>query len=109
MDGLPVLSSAAAPRWLLPVSRRPQSAADLVVRRSTLFLALPRPALSCGVPVEAIWGNVLGTFDHGAFLQAPTWWPQPIRFWLLGIPFHIILRELTALDYHWARTIRLQL
>jgi type IV secretory pathway VirB3-like protein len=80
-----------------------------MVKRSTLFLALTRPALSWGVPVEAFWGNVLGTFYLGAFLQAPTWWRQPIMFWLLGIPFHIILRELTALDYHWARTIRLQL
>ena len=69
MDGLLALSSVAAPRWLRPASRRPLSAANLVVRRSTLFLALTRPALSWGVPVEAFWGNVLGTFYLGAFLQ----------------------------------------
>lgn len=81
-----------------------------MVRQSTLFLALTRPALKWGVPVEAFWTNVLGTYYFGAFFQSPTtFWRCPLMLWLIGIPVHVILRELTAFDYHWATTLRLQL
>jgi type IV secretory pathway VirB3-like protein len=79
------------------------------MREQTLFLALTRPALKWGVPVEAFWANFIGMFYAGAIFEAPVWWRQPFVFWLLGIPIHLILRELTAHDWHWARGLRLRL
>jgi type IV secretory pathway VirB3-like protein len=79
-----------------------------MVRESTLFLALTRPALTWGVPLEALVLNGVCTFYGGAFLQAPVWYRNPLVFWAAGVPIHMVLRELTALDYHWARTFRLR-
>jgi type IV secretory pathway VirB3-like protein len=75
--------------------------------RETLFLALTRPALTWGVPFEALILNVMICFAAGVELQAPTFWRCPIWFWLMGIPIHLGLRQLTGWDYHWCRTLKL--
>jgi len=78
-----------------------------VLPRETLFLALTRPALKWGVPVEAFYLNAVGTFFVGYALSAPTIWRCPLLFWALGIPIHLGLREVTGLDYHWCRQLML--
>src|ERR1700750_3183164 len=75
--------------------------------RDTLFLALTRPALKWGVPFEALALNGFCVFVMGALLQAPTWWRSPIMFWLMSVPIHLALRQLTAWHYHWCRLLRL--
>lgn len=77
--------------------------------REILYLALTRPALTYGVPVEAFWVNVFGVFILGAYLSGPSIWRCPLLFWLMAIPVHLLMRELTALDYHWCRMLRLRL
>lgn len=79
------------------------------MKPDVLFLALTRPALVWGVPLEALMLNVFVCFAAGVELQAPTWWRSPFMFWLMGIPIHFALRVLTGWDYHWARGLRLQL
>lgn len=79
-----------------------------MLRQDQLFLALTRPALTWGVPFEALVINVLICFSAGVFLRAPTFWRAPFWFWLAFIPIHLALRELTAWDYHWFRTLRLE-
>lgn len=76
--------------------------------KDTLFLALTRPALKWGVPIEALALNLGLTFVAGYELQAPTWWRSPIMFWLMGIPIHFGLRLLTGWDYHWFRSLKLE-
>ena len=72
-----------------------------------LYLALTRPALTWGVPFEALALNVMVTFAAGLELSAPTIWRSPVLFWAAAIPIHIGLRRLTSWDYHWFRTVRL--
>ncbi len=79
------------------------------MQRDILFLALTRPALKWGVPIEALMLNVTITAVAGVELQSPVWWRSPIMFWLMGIPVHYGLRMLTGWDYHWCRTLRLEL
>jgi type IV secretory pathway VirB3-like protein len=76
-------------------------------RSEICFLALTRPSLVRGVPVECLAANVLVTFLSGLWLSAPTIWRSPIMFWLAGIPIHVICQRLTSRDWHWARTFRL--
>lgn len=76
-----------------------------MIRQDTLFLALTRPALFWGVPLEAFLLNAFLTFFVGVELQGPTLWRSPFMFWLMGIPVHCAMRELTAWDYHWSRTL----
>ena len=75
--------------------------------REMLYLALTRPALTWGVPFEALALNVMMTFIAGLELSAPTIWRSPLIFWAAAIPIHIGLRRLTSWDYHWFRTVRL--
>ena len=69
-----------------------------------LFLALCRPALTWGVPFEAVALNVMVTFSAGLELSAPTIWRSPILFWAAAVPIHMVLQRLTSWDYHWFRT-----
>jgi type IV secretory pathway VirB3-like protein len=80
-----------------------------VDRQEILFLALTRPALIQGVPVEAFAINAGVTFLSGMVLSAPTIWRSPIMFWLACVPIHFILQRITSWDYHGFRTIRLWL
>jgi type IV secretory pathway VirB3-like protein len=76
-------------------------------RLDLCLLALTRPALTWGVPFEALALNVMVTFAAGLELSAPTVWRSPILFWAAAVPVHLVLRRLTSWDYHWFRTIRL--
>ena len=76
-------------------------------RSEVLFLALCRPALTWGVPFEALALNVMVTFAAGLELSAPTIWRSPIMFWAAAVPIHMVLQRLTSWDYHWFRTVRL--
>ena len=75
--------------------------------REILYLALTRPALTWGVPFEALALNIMVTFVAGLELSAPTVWRSPVVFWAAAIPIHFGLRRLTSWDYHWFRTVRL--
>jgi type IV secretory pathway VirB3-like protein len=75
--------------------------------REMLYLALTRPALTWGVPFEALALNVMVTFAAGLELSAPTVWRSPVLFWAAAVPIHLGLRRLTSWDYHWFRTVRL--
>lgn len=77
--------------------------------RDILYLALTRPALKWGCPVEGVFLNILVCFLAGTFLQAPTIWRSPMMFWLAVVPIHFVMQRRTARDYHWARTLRLWL
>ena len=79
----------------------------MMLQREILFLALTRPALTWGVPFEALAANIMLSFFAGAELSAPTIWRSPMMFWAMSIPIHLALRQLTAWDYHWCRAIRL--
>jgi len=57
--------------------------------------------------VEAFVLNFLLWLGAGAELQAPTWWRCPLWFWLMSLPTHLAMRELTGWDYHWCRTLLL--
>ena len=75
--------------------------------REILFLALTRPALVWGVPLEGLALNVFGCFTAGLYLQAPTIWRSPVMFWAAVIPIHFAMRFFTSWDYWWPRTLRL--
>jgi len=75
--------------------------------REVLYLALTSPALTWGVPFEALALNVMVTFAAGLELSAPTIWRSPVLFWAAAIPIQMGLRRLTSWDYHWSRTVRL--
>ena len=75
--------------------------------REILYLALTRPALTWGVPFEALALNVMVTFAAGLELSAPTVWRSPVLFWAATVPIHLGLRRLTSWDCHWFRTLRL--
>jgi type IV secretory pathway VirB3-like protein len=76
-------------------------------RLDLCLLALTRPALTWGVPFEALALNVMVTFAAGLELSAPTVWRFPMLFWAAAFPIHMVLRRLTSWDWHWCRTIRL--
>lgn len=78
-------------------------------RGDVLFLALTRPALMWGVPLEGLLLNAATVFFLGVTLKAPTVWRSPVMFWALAIPVHMAMRELTSWDYHWSRTLILSL
>jgi type IV secretory pathway VirB3-like protein len=78
-------------------------------RSEVLFLALTRPALVFGVPIEAFALNASVTLLAGMILSAPTLWRSPFMFWLAGIPVHFLLQRITSWDFHGFRTIRLWL
>jgi type IV secretion system protein VirB3 len=78
-------------------------------RREILYLALTRPALIQGVPVEGFAGNIVVTFLAGMILSQPTVWRSPFMFWLAALPIHFVLQRITSWDYHGFRTIMLWL
>src|ERR1700731_3326093 len=76
--------------------------------RETLFIALTRPALTWGVPFEALIVNILIPFAAGVELQGPGW-RMPYLFWLAGVPVYLVLRELTSWDPLWFHTIKISI
>ena len=78
-------------------------------RSSTVLLALSRPAVLWGCPLEGVALNVLGTFFAGIWLSGPSIYRSPIMIWLVGIPIHLAMQRLTAYDYYWVRTARIWL
>ena len=84
-------------------------------RTEVLFLALTRPTLRWGVPVEGFILNVTITFVGGMFASTnPSggWhglWRSPFVFWLAFFPIHFFMRQVVAVDYHGFRMIRLWL
>jgi len=76
-------------------------------RSEVLFLALTRPALLFGAPVEAVAINAAVTFLGGMVLSGPSVWRSPFMFWAACVPVHIILKRITAWDFHGFRTLRL--
>ena len=78
-------------------------------RSEICYLALTRPALLWGVPLEAVAINAIVTLLAGMILSAPVWYRSPFEFWAAGYPIHLILQRITSWDYHGFRTIRLWL
>lgn len=78
-------------------------------RSETLFLALTRPALVWGCPIEAVIVNVCVTLLAGMILSAPVWYRAPFIYWAMCVPVHLIIRGVTSWDYHGFRTLRLWL
>lgn len=76
-------------------------------RSEVLFLALCRPSVVWGVPLEGLAINVMVVFFAGLELSGPTVWRSPFMFWAAGVPIHMIMQRLTSFDYHWFRTIRI--
>jgi Type IV secretory pathway, VirB3-like protein len=65
-------------------------------RSEVLFLALCRPALTWGVPFEALALNVMVRSAAGLELSAPTIRRSPIPFWAAAVPIHMLLRNLSG-------------
>jgi type IV secretory pathway VirB3-like protein len=78
-------------------------------RSEVCFLALTRPAMLWGCPVEAVGINAAVTFFGGMILSGPSVWCSPFMFWLACIPVHLVLQRITAWDFHGFRTLRLWL
>ena len=84
-------------------------------RSEVLFLALTRPTLKWGVPVEGLSLNAAVTGIGGMFWSMhPTGGTlthnivySPFIVWLLFFPIHWAMRYIVTLDYHGFRTIRL--
>lgn len=75
------------------------------LRSEILFLAMTRPSLIWGVPLEGLAANVAVTFFAGLQFQGATVWRSPFMFWAIGVPVHFAMRKLTSWDYHWCRTL----
>jgi type IV secretory pathway VirB3-like protein len=78
------------------------------MERETLFIALTRPALTWGIPFEALVANLLIPFILGVELGGPGW-RCFLLFWLPGIPIYLVFRELTSWDPMWFHTIRISI
>lgn len=78
-------------------------------RQDTLLLALTRPSLLWGVPIEGVAVNAVVTMLAGIILSAPVWYRPPELFWAMGVPVHYLLRRIVAWDFHGFRTIWLWL
>ena len=78
-------------------------------RREVLFLALCRPPLVWGAPIEAFVVNVAVTVVAGMVLSAPVWYRAPFFYWAACVPIHYVIRQVTSYDYHGFRTVRLWL
>lgn len=83
--------------------------ADDTDRREILFLALTRPALLWGCPIEAVIVNVGVTLLAGMILSAPVWYRAPFFYWAMCVPVHLIIQRVISWDYHGFRTLRLWL
>jgi type IV secretion system protein VirB3 len=75
-------------------------------RSEVLFLALTRPALVWGAPVEAVVINLAVTLLGGMILSAPVWYRAPFIYWAAAFPIHMAIRGVTSWDYHGFRTLR---
>lgn len=75
--------------------------------KDVCYLALTRPALTCGVPLEGLLANALICFVSGMLLSSHSWRNSPFMYWLAFIPIHMAMRRLTSWDFHAFRTIRL--
>jgi type IV secretory pathway VirB3-like protein len=78
-------------------------------RSEVLFLALTRPALVWGVPVEALAINASVCLLGGMILCAPVWYRSPFMYWAACVPVHMLIQRVTSWDYHGFRTLRLWL
>lgn len=78
-------------------------------RQEVSFLALTRPALTFGVPTQALVLNVGICFVAGMICSSHSWKNSPFMYWLLALPIHGAMRRLTSSDFHWARTLLLWL
>jgi type IV secretory pathway VirB3-like protein len=77
-------------------------------RAEVLFLALTRPSLTFGVPIEGLVLNGAGSFWFGAIMaRHGSLWQSPLTYWLVCIPVHLIMRRLISLDWHAFRTLLL--
>jgi len=75
----------------------------MAVHRETLWLAPTRPAMKWGVPMEAFYINMLGSFFFGLLMGAP-------YYWLVGVLLHYaVLRPLATWDPSCFRVLRMWL
>jgi type IV secretory pathway VirB3-like protein len=79
----------------------------LVQPREVCFLALTRPALTLGVPLEGLLVNVFACLLSGMVFSSHSWRNSPFMYWFLALPIHAAMRRLTSWDFHAFRTIRL--
>lgn len=79
-------------------------------RKETLFLALCRPALFWGVPLEGMIINVVAWLVIGVLFQSPAhWYRAPFVLWAMVVPCHYAMSMLIAFDYYFFRVARLWL
>ena len=71
----------------------------------TCFIALTRPAMKWGVPLEGFLVNLCVTFLFSAWFNhlapPPAWWIG------IGVPVHFVMRYATSVDYNFFRVWRL--
>lgn len=67
-----------------------------------LFLAVTRPAMKWGVPMEGYFLNLFGTFIFGMVMGSPLWWG-------LFFVVHLPMRALANRDPTFFRELRLWL
>lgn len=67
-----------------------------------LFLAVTRPAMKWGVPMEGYFLNLFGTFIFGMVMGSPLWWA-------LFFVVHLPMRALANRDPNFFRELRLWL
>lgn len=75
--------------------------------REISFLALTRPALTFGVPLEGLLVNVFTCVVSGMVLSSHSWRNSPFMYWFMAFPIHAAMRRLTSWDWFWGRTILL--
>lgn len=74
-------------------------------KKEVCFLALTRPALTFGVPLEGLVLNFGVCFSSGMVLSGHSWRNSPFMYWLIAIPVHMAMRRLTSWDFHAFRTL----
>ncbi|MBV8915366.1 MAG: VirB3 family type IV secretion system protein [Acetobacteraceae bacterium] len=65
----------------------------------TLFLACTRPAMRHGVPMEAWYLNLFGTFLFGMIMGSPL-------YWVAGGPIYVLTRILAGWDPNFFGILR---
>ena len=69
------------------------------LQHETLFLACTRPAMRWGVPMEAWYLNLFGTFLVGMILGSPL-------YWVIGVPVYVLTRLLAAWEPNFFGILR---
>ena len=75
--------------------------------REILYIALTRPSLFWGAPVEGVGMNFVSTLLLGWCFQMGTGFPAVVLWLAWGVPAHFVMRWATSFDWHWARAIML--